>query len=141
MFLVLCFAVVCIADETKRVPEAVVIHVLIDHGKYSGEAISLVNIRGGMDYILNAYDKLKICYGRIVDGSGVPLGYFMAIPFIMVTCYDNFNPEAKDRGGCYRENVGEFDFKVPKIPGGKKVEFFDQKGKKILIIDISSVGK
>lgn len=130
-----------LAQDFGRTANAVRVHIIVTDGKFTVKNVSLIGGRGGYDYAVHNNYHGKMHYGRVVSASGKALGYFQATEMSMVVCWDNFDPKAKDRGGCFTATSGEIDLRIPYFSEGKTVEFFDQKGKKILSIDISSVAR
>lgn len=129
------------AQDFGRTTNAVRIHIIVTDGKFTVKNVSLIGGRGGYDYAVHNNYRGKMHYGRVVSASGKALGYFQATEMSMIRCWDNFDPKAKDRGGCEEMTSGEIDLRIPYFSEGKTVEFFDQEGKKILSIDISSVAR
>ena len=77
--------------------------------------------------------------GKIVSFSGKSLGYFPADDMIIVMCWDNFNPNAKDRGGCKELPEGDIQLRIPYFPNGKYVDIYNPQGEKIFTADLSTV--
>lgn len=120
--------------------KSIILNIHKSVGKYLLQgAIKLVD--GAKSDYVDSYQiyKGKTYNGVVISFSKKPLGYFPANDMIIVRCWDNFSPNAKDRGGCYELIDGDIKIRVPYFPNGKYVDFYNADSQKILSVDISSV--
>lgn len=122
------------ADSIKA-EWSITISLVKNGSQFSVKNMALTENKSG--YLLQNIFLNKMHYGRMISGAGETLGYFRAMELAAKVCNDGFGKD----DGCHSLSTGEIVITTPRNPNASSLEFFTPAGKKILTIDITSVGK